>query len=58
MTGGSGPNHVFLDELHLPIATAGVGYPGTKAHAPNENVVIDQYFKGAKHITRILGEFA
>ena len=57
MTGGSGPNHLFLEELQLPIATAGVGYPGTKAHAPNENVVIDQYFKGAKHITRILMAF-
>ncbi|MBN2044017.1 MAG: M20/M25/M40 family metallo-hydrolase [Anaerolineales bacterium] len=58
MIGGSGPNHVFLEELNLPIATAGIGYPGTKAHAPNENVVIDHYLKGAKHITRILKEFA
>lgn len=58
MVGGSGPNHVFLEELDLPVATAGVGYPGTKAHAPNENVVIDQYLKGAKHITRILKEFS
>ncbi len=58
MIGGSGPNHVFLEELDLPVATAGIGYPGTKAHAPNENVVIDHYFKGAKHITRILTEFA
>jgi len=58
MIGGSGPNHVFLEELELPVATAGVGYPGTKAHAPNENVVIDQYLKGAVHITRILKEFA
>ncbi len=58
MVGGSGPNHVFLEELDLPIATAGIGYPGTKAHAPNENVVIDMYLKGAKHITRIIQEFA
>jgi acetylornithine deacetylase/succinyl-diaminopimelate desuccinylase-like protein len=58
MVGGSGPNHVFLEELNLPIATAGIGYPGTKAHAPNENVVIDHYLKGAKHISRIIKEFA
>ena len=58
MVGGSGPNHVFLEELNLPIATAGVGYPGSKAHAPNENVVIAHYLNGAKHITRILKEFA
>jgi len=58
MVGGSGPNHVFLDELKIPIATAGVGYPGSKAHAPNENIVIENYLQGAKHITRILTGFA
>lgn len=58
MVGGSGPNHVFLDVLQIPIVTAGIGYPGSKAHAPNENIVIDHYLKGAKHISRILYEFA
>ncbi len=57
MTGGSGPNHVFLEELDLPIATAGTGYPGGQVHAPNENIVIDHYLKGAKHVARILKEF-
>jgi acetylornithine deacetylase/succinyl-diaminopimelate desuccinylase-like protein len=58
MVGGSGPNHVFLDELNVPVATAGIGYPGTQAHAPNENIIIDHYLKGAKHIARIIGDFA
>jgi acetylornithine deacetylase/succinyl-diaminopimelate desuccinylase-like protein len=58
MIGGSGPNHAFLEYLKLPIVTAGVGYPGTQAHAPNENVRLDLYLKGAKHIARILREFA
>jgi acetylornithine deacetylase/succinyl-diaminopimelate desuccinylase-like protein len=57
MVGGSGPNHAFLEHLKLPIATAGIGYPGSKAHAPNENVRLDLYLKGAKHIVRILTEF-
>lgn len=57
MTGGSGPNHVFLEVLDVPIATAGIGYPGTRTHAPNENIIIEEYLKGAKHITRILKEF-
>jgi len=55
--GGSGPNHAFLEYLKLPIATAGVGYPGGQAHAPNENVRIDLYLKGAQHIARILTAF-
>jgi acetylornithine deacetylase/succinyl-diaminopimelate desuccinylase-like protein len=58
MTGGSGPNHAFIHELNLPVATAGIGYPGTNAHAPNENIRLDLYVLGAKHIARILKEFA
>ncbi|MGD2158769.1 MAG: M20/M25/M40 family metallo-hydrolase, partial [Anaerolineales bacterium] len=57
MIGGSGPNHVFLEELKLPIATSGISYPGTKGHAPNENIRVDLYLKGAKHIARILKDF-
>ena len=57
MIGGSGPNHAFVEYLNLPIASAGVGYPGTQAHAPNENVRLDLYLKGAKHIARILEAF-
>jgi acetylornithine deacetylase/succinyl-diaminopimelate desuccinylase-like protein len=58
LIGGSGPNHVFLHELDLPIATSGISYPGTQAHAPNENVRLDLYLKGAKHIVRILKAFS
>jgi acetylornithine deacetylase/succinyl-diaminopimelate desuccinylase-like protein len=54
MVGGSGPNHVFIEYLNVPIVSAGVGYPGTQAHAPNENMRLDLYLKGAKHIARIL----
>lgn len=58
MLGGSGPNHAFIEHLKLPIVTAGIGYPGTQAHAPNENVRLDLYLKGARHIARILSAFA
>lgn len=57
-SGGSGPNHAFLHYLDLPIATSGVGYPGNNVHAPNENIRVDLYLKGAQHITRILKGFA
>lgn len=57
LTGGSGPNHVFIHNLNLPVATAGVSYPGTQAHAPNENLRLDLYLKGARHIARILKTF-
>ncbi len=57
MTGGSGPNHPFVEYLKLPIVTAGCGYPGTQAHAPNENVRLDLYLKHARHVARILHAF-
>jgi acetylornithine deacetylase/succinyl-diaminopimelate desuccinylase-like protein len=57
MIGGSGPNSPFIHILGLPVATAGVGYPGSQAHVPNENMRIDLYLKGAEHITRILNAF-
>lgn len=57
LTGGSGPNYAFSHHLHVPIVSSGIGYPGSKAHAPNENIRLDLYVKGARHIARILKEF-
>ena len=58
MIGGSGPNHAFIHTLHVPVATAGVGYPGSQAHAPNENIRIDLYEKGVQHIIGIINGFS
>ena len=57
MIGGSGPNHVFLHELKVPVATAGCGYPDTRAHAPDENIRIDLYLQHARHVARLLEAF-
>lgn len=58
MVGGSGPSHPFVHDLGLPVATAGCGYPDTKAHAPNENIRVDLYLKHARHMARLIEEFA
>jgi acetylornithine deacetylase/succinyl-diaminopimelate desuccinylase-like protein len=58
LTGGSGPNYPFIHDLGLPVATAGLGYPDTRAHAPNENIRIDLYLKHARHMARVIAEFA
>lgn len=58
LVGGSGPNYPFVHDLGLPVATAGLGYPDTRAHAPNENIRIDLYLKHARHIARVIKEFA
>ena len=58
LVGGSGPSYPFIHDLKLPVATAGLGYPDTRAHAPNENIRIDDYFEGIKFIRELINEFA
>ena len=58
MIGGSGPSYPFVHDLGLPVATAGLGYPDTRAHAPNENIRLDLYLKHARHMARLIKEFA
>lgn len=58
INGGSGPVHVFIDALGVPVATAGVGYPDSKVHAPNENIRVEDFVNGARHTARIVMEFA
>ncbi|HMV27788.1 MAG TPA: M20/M25/M40 family metallo-hydrolase [Anaerolineales bacterium] len=58
MIGGSGPNYPFVHELGLPVVCMGIGYPNTRAHAPNENFRIDLYAQHAKHTARVIREFA
>ena len=57
MIGGSGPNHTFQETLQVPIATAGVSYPDARAHAPNENLVIENFMNGTRHTARIIASF-
>lgn len=57
MVGGSGPSYPFIHILKLPVVTAGAGYPGTLAHAPNENIRLDLYVKHARHMVRLFKEF-
>jgi acetylornithine deacetylase/succinyl-diaminopimelate desuccinylase-like protein len=58
MSGGSGPNHPFIHVLGLPVATAGLGYPEGNVHAPNENIVLENFVKAAEHTALIVERFA
>jgi acetylornithine deacetylase/succinyl-diaminopimelate desuccinylase-like protein len=57
MTGGSGPYHAFIHHLGVPIATAGIGYPGMQMHSPNEHFRIDDFIAGTRHTARIVARF-
>jgi acetylornithine deacetylase/succinyl-diaminopimelate desuccinylase-like protein len=58
MSGGSGPNHPFIHDLKLPVATAGIGSPSGNVHAPDENISIENFVNGVRHTARILDRFA
>lgn len=58
ISGGSGPIHPFVETLGIPVATAGISYPGAQVHAPNENMVIDNFVDGVRHTARVITAFA
>jgi acetylornithine deacetylase/succinyl-diaminopimelate desuccinylase-like protein len=58
MVGGSGPNYLFIEYLNLPVISIGVGHPGAQIHSPNENLRLDLYLKGAKHLVRLMKAFS
>jgi acetylornithine deacetylase/succinyl-diaminopimelate desuccinylase-like protein len=44
--GGSGPEEALGRVLEAPVLFLGVGFPDDRFHAPNERLVMDQFWKG------------
>jgi len=55
---GTGPLHPFIHTLGLPTADCGVGYPESRIHAPDENIRLADFVRGAQHVAAILERFA
>jgi acetylornithine deacetylase/succinyl-diaminopimelate desuccinylase-like protein len=55
---GTGPMYHFVRDLGLPTTGAGVGYPESRAHAPDENIRIGDFVLATKHVAAILDGFA
>lgn len=54
----TGPMDVVCGRFGTPAVGTGVGYPGANVHAPNENIRIQDYLEGIKHIALILERYA
>lgn len=54
LSGGSGPIYIFTDKLRIPLAGSGVGYYASRAHAPNENIRLEDFKRGVKHVYNLL----
>jgi acetylornithine deacetylase/succinyl-diaminopimelate desuccinylase-like protein len=55
---GSGPWYQLCDALGIEACTAGVGHGKSQAHAPDENIFVDDFILGIKHIVAIMDGFA
>jgi acetylornithine deacetylase/succinyl-diaminopimelate desuccinylase-like protein len=55
---GTGPLYPFVVTLGLPTADCGVGYPDSRIHAPDENIRLADFVRGAQHVAVILERFA
>lgn len=55
---GSGPWYQLCDAFGIDAATAGVGNGYSRAHAPDENINVEDFILGIKHIAAIMDRFA
>jgi acetylornithine deacetylase/succinyl-diaminopimelate desuccinylase-like protein len=54
----TGPMYELCQRWGLPAVGAGVGWTGSRAHSPNENIRLDDLAQGIKHIALIMSEFS
>lgn len=54
---GSGPREAFAIYPDLPIVGLGVAHNESGSHGPKENIMIEDYILGAKHIAALLLEY-
>lgn len=54
--GGSGPEEALGRVLAAPVLFLGVGLPDDRIHAPNERMVMDQFWKGLLAAGELLAE--
>ena len=54
---GTGPRSVFAKWTDMPIVGLGVAHIGSRVHAPNENIFLEDYRQGMKHIAAIIELF-
>jgi acetylornithine deacetylase/succinyl-diaminopimelate desuccinylase-like protein len=57
MAAGSGPMYPLCQKFGIPAVSVGVGNENSRNHAPNENIHVQDYYEGIKHLSVILDRF-
>ncbi len=55
---GTGPMHCVCAPSGMPCAGTGVGNAKSSMHAPNENILVEDFIKGIRHIALMIKNFA
>lgn len=58
MSPGTGPMYILCQNLGIPAVSVGVGNFASNNHAPNENIILEDYIQGIKHIAAIIEDFS
>jgi acetylornithine deacetylase/succinyl-diaminopimelate desuccinylase-like protein len=58
LSAGSGPMYPLTTALGIPTVMAGITHPGSRAHAPDENIRLDDYFEGIRFMRKLIEAFA
>ena len=57
-SGGTSPMWVVCHARRMPNVTLGMGHPAAGAHAPNEHVILDNYWRALRATARLYTAFA
>jgi acetylornithine deacetylase/succinyl-diaminopimelate desuccinylase-like protein len=55
---GTGPVYVLCGQFGVPMVTAGVGYAGSRCHAPDEHIRIADFVAGIQYIAALVEALA
>ncbi len=55
---GGGPMHLLCQGLGIPSVSFGIAHAGTNFHGPDENIRLDDFILGIKHVAATLYEYA
>jgi acetylornithine deacetylase/succinyl-diaminopimelate desuccinylase-like protein len=51
---GTQPLHPITHTLKVPVASAGITIPDARAHAPDENIRLQEFVLGTRHVAAII----
>jgi len=55
---GASPMWVVCNARRMANVTLGMGHPGAGAHAPNEHILLENYWRALRATTRLYARFA